>query len=102
MLEKIIIKNYLLLKDIEINFGSGFNIITGETGAGKSILINAMSLLLGERADYSIINKNKEKMVIEAWIKKTRNVDGVIKKYFLEHQEVENSQALDEMDYLII
>jgi DNA repair protein RecN (Recombination protein N) len=78
MLEKILIKNYLLLKDIEINFGEGFNIITGETGAGKSILINAMSLLLGERADYSIINKNKEKMVIEGWMKKTKTNRGVI------------------------
>ena len=56
MIEKILIKNYLLLKDIEINFGGGFNILTGETGAGKSILINEISLLLGERADYSIIN----------------------------------------------
>lgn len=73
MLEKIIIKNYLLLKDIEIDFSEGFNIITGETGAGKSILINALSLLLGERADYSIINRNKDKMIIEGIIRKNKN-----------------------------
>ncbi len=73
MLEKLTIKNYLLLKNIEIDLSGSFNIITGETGAGKSILINAFSLLLGERADYSIINKNKEKMVIEGIINLTEN-----------------------------
>ncbi|MBZ0202452.1 MAG: DNA repair protein RecN [Ignavibacteria bacterium] len=69
MLEKLIIKNYLLLKNIEIDLSVGFNIITGETGAGKSILINALNLLLGGRADYSIISKNKEKMIIEGFVK---------------------------------
>jgi DNA repair protein RecN (Recombination protein N) len=88
MLEKIFIKNYLLLKDIEISFSGGFNVLTGETGAGKSILINALSLLLGERADYSIINKNKDKMVIEGIIKKKKNnqkeVDSFLKQSSVE------------------
>ncbi|NOS84524.1 MAG: AAA family ATPase, partial [Ignavibacteria bacterium] len=53
MLEKLTIKNYLLLNNIEIDLSKGFNIITGETGAVKSILINALNLLLGGRADYS-------------------------------------------------
>lgn len=96
MIEKIIIKNYLLLKDIEISFSDNFNIITGETGAGKSILINALSLLLGERADYSIINKNSEKMVIEGFIKKTRSNKDIINN-FIREKEIEN---IDE--YLII
>ncbi|MCX7877891.1 MAG: DNA repair protein RecN [Ignavibacteria bacterium] len=68
MLEKLIIRNYILVKDIEINFSSGFNVITGETGAGKSIILNAIALLTGERADYSVIRTNKEKMFIEAHI----------------------------------
>jgi DNA repair protein RecN (Recombination protein N) len=96
MIEKILIKNYLLLKDIEINFSNGFNIITGETGTGKSILINAISLLLGERADYSIISKNKEKMIVEAHIKRTKYNDLAIKK-FIKEKEIE---SFDE--YLII
>jgi DNA repair protein RecN (Recombination protein N) len=85
MLEKIIIKNYLLLKDIEIDFIRGFNVITGETGAGKTILINAISLLLGERADYSIISKNKEKMVIEGYLKKTKHNKDIIEKFLKEN-----------------
>jgi DNA repair protein RecN (Recombination protein N) len=69
LLEKLIIKNYLLLKNIEIDLSQGFNIITGETGAGKSILINALLLLMGGRADYSIISKNKDKMIIEGFVR---------------------------------
>jgi len=97
MLEKIIIKNYLLLKDIEIYFSNGFNIITGETGAGKTILINALSLLLGERADYSIISSNKEKMAIEGFIKKSKNNEKIIGR-FLKDKGIE---SLDE-NYLIL
>ncbi len=82
MLEKLIIKNYLLLKNIEIDLSGGFNIITGETGAGKSILINALLLLMGGRADYSIISKNKEKMIIEGFIRISRANKGAINKIF--------------------
>jgi DNA repair protein RecN (Recombination protein N) len=97
MLEKILIKNYLLLKDIEINFSRGFNIITGETGTGKSILINALGLLFGERADYSIISRNKEKMIIEGVIKKSNNNKKVIDE-FIKNNSLEDSNA----GYLII
>jgi DNA repair protein RecN (Recombination protein N) len=75
LIEKLTIKNYLLLKDIEIDFSPGFNVITGETGAGKTILIDALSLLLGERADYTIISKNKEKMIIEGLVKVNRAME---------------------------
>jgi DNA repair protein RecN (Recombination protein N) len=97
MLEKILIKNYLLLKDIEINFSGGFNIITGETGTGKSILINALGLLFGERADYQIISRNKEKMIIEGVIKKTNNNKKAIDE-FIKNNSLEDSNA----GYLII
>jgi len=88
MLEKLIIKNYLLLKNIEIDLSAGFNIITGETGAGKSILINALNLLLGGRADYSIISKSKDKMIIEGIVslrgENEKQINGILKKNDIE------------------
>lgn len=65
MIERLYISNYLILKDSEIEFTDGLNILTGETGAGKSIIIDALSLILGERADYSIIKNGQEKLVVE-------------------------------------
>lgn len=86
MLEKLTIKNYLLLKNIEIDLSNGFNIITGETGAGKSILINALNLLLGGRADYSIISKNKDKMIIEGIVSISKENKTAIGKILKEHE----------------
>lgn len=86
MLEKLTIKNYLLLKNIEIDLSKGFNIITGETGAGKSILINALNLLLGGRADYAIISKNKDKMIIEGIVSVSKDNKSVICRILKEHE----------------
>jgi DNA repair protein RecN (Recombination protein N) len=65
MIEKLLIRNYLIIKDAEIIFSNGFNILTGETGAGKSIILDALALILGERADYSIIRRDADKLVVE-------------------------------------
>jgi DNA repair protein RecN (Recombination protein N) len=51
MLKTLFIKNYALIEELNVEFERGLNIITGETGAGKSIIIDALSLILGERAD---------------------------------------------------
>lgn len=66
MLKKLLIKNFAIIDNIEINFNKGLNIIIGETGAGKSIIIGALQILLGERANTEIVRKNKRKAVIEA------------------------------------
>lgn len=65
MLKTLQIKDYALIENIEVEFGKGLNIITGETGAGKSILIDAMGLLLGERASTEVVRKGSAKSVVE-------------------------------------
>lgn len=65
MLKTLLIKDYALIENIHVEFGKGLNIITGETGAGKSILIDAMGLLLGERASIEVVRKGAEKSIVE-------------------------------------
>lgn len=66
MLQRLAIQNYLLIENVTLGFSEGVNIITGETGAGKSILIGALSLILGERADAKVLLNQEKKCVIEA------------------------------------
>ncbi len=65
MLKSLLVKDYALIGHINVEFGRGLNIITGETGAGKSILIDAMSLLLGERASTEVVRKGAQKSIVE-------------------------------------
>ncbi|MDR3217625.1 MAG: DNA repair protein RecN [Dysgonamonadaceae bacterium] len=65
MLKSLIIRNYALISQLEINFPEGFSVITGETGAGKSIILGALSLILGQRADTRFIKQNEDKCFIE-------------------------------------
>ncbi len=66
MIKSLLISNYALISGMEIEFDPGFNIITGETGAGKSIILGALGLLLGERADMRVVRDAARKSVIEA------------------------------------
>lgn len=66
MLTTLTIKNYALIENLQMNFNTGLSIITGETGAGKSILLGGLSLILGKRADTSVINDTSKKCIIEA------------------------------------
>jgi len=91
MLKTLYIKDYALLEQISIEFEKGLNIITGETGAGKSILIDAMSLLLGERASNEVIRKGAEKAIVEGIFSAENNerIDTL-----LEQNEIEKSNEL--------
>ena len=69
MLQKLDIHNYAIIDSLEINFSDHLSIITGETGAGKSILVGALGLILGERADTSVLGDKEKKCFIEAVFK---------------------------------
>lgn len=91
MLKSFEVKDYALIEHISVEFGSGLNIITGETGAGKSILIDAMSLLLGERASTEVVRKGAQKSFVEGIF----NVKGNKKvKSLLEGNDVDFSDEL--------
>ena len=66
MLTRLRIQNYALIRELDVDLRSGFSIITGETGAGKSILLGALSLILGQRADSSVLKDKSVKCVVEA------------------------------------
>ena len=66
MLNKIYIKNYILIDELELDFSEGLNIITGETGAGKSIIIDSLNFVLGARGDKSLIKSGTELAKVDA------------------------------------
>lgn len=91
MLRTLYIKHYALIEEISVEFGRGLNILTGETGAGKSILIDALSLLLGDRASTEIIRKGSDKAIVEG----TFIVSGVSRiNELLKDNEVESADEL--------
>ena len=92
MLTTLSIKNYALIEDIQMNLQPGFTIITGETGAGKSIMLGALSLLLGKRADFSAIRDPEKKCVIE----------GIFNITSYELQQTFSSEDLDYEEQTII
>lgn len=82
MLQKISVHNYALIDELHLDFDQGLTIITGETGAGKSILLGALQLLLGERADTSVLLDTGRKCIIEG-IFKTDKLN--LTEFFLKH-----------------
>lgn len=86
MLKSLKVKDYALIEEIYVEFGKGLNIITGETGAGKSILIDAMGLLLGDRASTEVVRKGAHKSIVEGIF----DVEGNRKvKHILEENDLE-------------
>ena len=93
MLKHLYIKNFTLIDELDIAFNSGFSVITGETGAGKSIILGAIALLLGQRADSKAIKQGAEKCVIEA--------EFDLSKYSMEDFFTENDIEFDHTECII-
>ncbi len=91
MLRKLAILNYAIIDKIDIDFSNNLNVITGETGAGKSILVGALSLILGERADTTVLQNREKKCVVEGYFKvdDKNNV-----RRFLNDNELDNEDEL--------
>ncbi|GEN71740.1 MULTISPECIES: DNA repair protein RecN [Chryseobacterium] len=81
MLSRIYIKNFALIDTLEVSLHNGLQVITGETGAGKSIILGALRLILGERADVKSISKSEEKSIVETEF----DLNNQFKKFFIEN-----------------
>ena len=90
MLRILRISNFALIDEVQINFNEGYTVITGETGSGKSILLNALNLILGERADFSVIGIKNSKASVEAEF----TISEKFKFFFEEHDLDFDSQLL--------
>jgi len=86
MLQSLHIQNYALIRQLDVDFASGFTVITGETGAGKSILLGAIGLLVGNRADHGVLLNEQQKCIIEG-------------QFALEKSAFENFFADNEIDF---
>lgn len=91
MIQSLYIKDFALIDELEVSFGEGLNILTGQTGAGKSIIIGALNMILGERADTDVIRRGADKAISEATIKYFKN-DAL--EILLKENEVELAEYL--------
>ena len=98
MLEELRIRNFAVIDALTLTFGAGLNVITGETGAGKSILIDAVELLLGGRADPAFVRAGSDRSIIEGVV----SLDGRIRDSVKHILEAEDLLDPDEPDYLTL
>ncbi|MGB0934068.1 MAG: DNA repair protein RecN [Lishizhenia sp.] len=87
MLKKLTVQNFALIENAALTFNKEFTVITGETGSGKSILLGALSLILGERANYSVIRNEKQKTIVEG----TFDISNYNFESFFENEDLDYS-----------
>jgi DNA repair protein RecN (Recombination protein N) len=96
MLEELRIRNFAIIDTLEIDFASGFNVITGETGAGKSILVDAVELILGGKADASMVRAGTDRATIEGVFLVPETVRGMI------HEILSREELPEEADLITL
>ena len=87
MLRRLYISNFALIEEAKIDFNSGFTVITGETGSGKSILLNALNLILGDRADFNVIGYKSNKSIVEATFQISNGLNSFFQENDLDFDE---------------
>ena len=88
MIQSLTIKNYVLIDELDMQFSGGFTTITGETGAGKSILMGALSLILGQRVDTSVLKLKDAKCIVEGTFKPGENLRKIFEANDLDFEKV--------------
>lgn len=85
MLSRLSIQNYAIITELEVDFSNQLNVITGETGAGKSIIVGALGLILGQRADSAVLHHREKKCIVEGVFRNNEN-DPNIQAFFTAHE----------------
>lgn len=85
MIKKLHVKNYILLDDVTVDFSDGLNVITGETGSGKSILINAIDVAFGAKSSKDLIKSGNDKAIIELTLNVKKDISNLLDKYGIEN-----------------
>ena len=92
MLKQLSIQNYAIIDAIDIRFPEGMNVVTGETGAGKSIIMGALGLILGDRADSSALVNKEKKCIVEGVFNAETKVG--VKKFLTEYELDANEELV--------
>ena len=95
MLKELQLKNFALIDDAKIKFSKGLNILTGETGAGKTLIIEAINLLIGERADLSLIREKEESLLVQGFFDFSGNEQ--VKKFLIDEGFIDDSDSVDDI-----
>ena len=95
MLKNIEIHNFAIISSVSLQFGAGLNIFTGETGAGKSIVIEALSFVLGARGDSGLIKQGKDKMSVKAEFSAEGLTEDILRKYKTEKDTFTLKREMD-------
>jgi DNA repair protein RecN (Recombination protein N) len=88
MLKELQVKNFAIIDDVKIKFGKGLNVLSGETGAGKTLVIEAINLLIGERADSELIREGREKLLVQGFFDFSNN--NKVKNFLISNKLVDN------------